>query len=618
MAAILRSKALTTAALVVNTALAAPRPACQNNVTAHCEYDYVIVGAGASGLTVANRLSEDPDVSVLVIEAGNFDRNEDFVTIPGLAGGAIGTEYDWNISYTANPSLNGRNVSIPLGKVVGGSTKLNRMVFDRGSKSDYDRWEALGNVGWDWKSLLPYFKKNENFTPPVENVATEYNVTYDLEYHGTEGYMQSTYSPFFWPATKNMVEATKELGISISYDQANGDAIGGFYCPHNQDPATQTRSSAQEAYYETAKSRSNFELISGHRVTRVVTSANSGSVRVTGLEFVSSNNATRHSVSVKREAILAAGTIHTPQLLQVSGIGDRRLLASINVDTVVDLPAVGHNLHDHVLLVTVNSVNATLVASQLTNNETFAAEARAQYDQNRTGPLTSPTGDFLAFLPLSVYSNATAKIHASALRQNSTAYLPSDAPAEVKRGYERELQVLNDKLDADDSGMLEILWADGAVILGLQHPYSRGSVKTSSANVFDGVSADAGFLRNPLDVTLLAEGIRFARRLMSTSAMSSLDPSELVPGGDVTSDAALEEYIRSSAETLYHPAGSCKMGAREDGGVVDQDLKVYGVEGLRVVDASIMPLIPATHLMTTVYAVAEKAADIIKRDNDQE
>lgn len=170
---------------------------------------------------------------------------------------------------------------------------------------------------------------------------------------------------------------------------------------------------------------------------------------------------------------------------------------------------------------------------------------------------------------------------------------------------------MNEKLNADDSGMLEILWADGAVILGLQHPYSRGSVKASSANVFEGIVADAAFLRNPIDVTLLAEGIRFVRKLMSTAAMSSLAPSEIVPGGNVTSDEALEQYIRAGAETLYHPAGSCKLGARKEGGVVDQDLKVYGVEGLRVVDASVMPLIPATHLMTTVYAVAEKVGGFV-------
>lgn len=252
------------------------------------------------------------------------------------------------------------------------------------------------------------------------------------------------------------------------------------------------------------------------------------------------------------------------------------------------------------------------MSSQLTSNDTFAAEARAEYDQNKTGSFTSPTGEFLAFLPLSFYSNATGQIHASALRQNSSDLLPEDTPAEVKRGFQRELEILNERLKANDSAMLELLWADGAIVVGLQHPYSRGSIKTVSANVFDGVVADASFLRNPLDVTLLAEGIRFTRKLMSTSAMSSLAPFEIVPGGNVTSDAALEQYIRSSSETLYHPARSCKMGKRDDGGVVDQDLKVYGVEGLRIVDASVMPLLPASHLMTTVYAVAEKVSLIYR------
>ncbi|KAH6867735.1 hypothetical protein B0T10DRAFT_596953 [Thelonectria olida] len=575
-------------------------------------YDYVVVGGGASGLTVANRLSEDPKVDVLIIEAGDFDANEDFVTIPGLAGGAVGTKYDWNLTYTASESLGGRNVSIPQGKVVGGSTKLNRMVFDRGSKSDYDRWETLGNEGWKWQNLLPYFKKNEKFTPPSDAIVSEYNVTYDAAFHGTSGYMHSTYSPFFWPTTKNIINAIKELNIHVSNDQASGDALGGYFCPHNQDPVSVTRSSAREAYYNTVVKRQNLHLITKNQVTRIVTKKTSGAVKVTAVEFATSESAARETVRVKKEAILAAGAIHTPQILQISGIGDSTTLKRIGVKTVVDLPAVGQNFHDHVLLPVVNTIAAPLTSSNLTSNATFAAEARKQYDSQKKGPYSTPTGDFLAFLPLSVHSKASSSIHAQAADQDGTKYLPVDTPSEVAKGYRAQHAVLNDHLLSNSSASLEIIWGDGTMVLGLQHPYSRGSVKASSASIFDAPVADAGFLRNPLDVRVLAEGVRFARTLANTKAIAPLQPVEVVPGPSVTSDADLEQFIRSSASTLFHPVGSCKLGKREEGGVVNGQLKVYGVQGLRIVDASVIPLLPASHTMTTVYAIAERAADIIK------
>ncbi|KAF7558168.1 hypothetical protein G7Z17_g105 [Cylindrodendrum hubeiense] len=603
------------AVLSVPGALASPYFAGQYRANAQqllTAYDYVVVGGGAAGLTVANRLSEDSDVTVLVIEAGVLDANEDIVTIPGLAGGAIGTKYDWNLTYTVSESLGGRNVSLPQGKVVGGSTKLNRMVFDRGSKSDYDRWATLGNKGWSWDTLLPYFKKNEKFTPPSDAIVAEYNVTFDATAHGTSGNMHSTYSPFFWPTTKNIVAAIKELNIGISNDQANGNAIGGYFCPHNQDPVSVTRSSAREAYYNKVTTRKNLHLITGRQVTRIITKKTSSAVKVTGVEFAASEKAARETVSVKKEAILAAGAIHTPQILQLSGIGDSATLSSIKVSKVVDLPGVGQNFHDHVLLAVVNVISAPLTGNNLTSNATFAAEARAQYDNQKTGPLSSPTGDFLAFLPLSIYSKESTSIHAKAVDQDGATFLPAGTPAEVIKGYKSQQKVLNDKLSSKDSAALEFIWADGVFVLGLQHPYSRGSVKASSASVFDAPIADAGFLRNPLDVTLLAEGVRFARTIAATSAIAPLQPFEVVPGVNVTSDADLEQFIRSSASTLFHPAGSCKMGKREEGGVVDGQLKVYGVQGLRVVDASVIPLLPASHTMTTVYAIAERAADIIK------
>lgn len=575
------------------------------------EYDYVVVGAGASGLTVANRLSEEPSINVLVIEAGDFDNNEDFVTIPGLAGGAVGTKYDWNVSYAADQGLGGRVVPIPLGKVVGGSTKLNRMVFDRGSKSDYDGWEGLSYKGWNFASLLPYFKKNEKFTPPTAEIQAEYDIKYNPEFHGDKGYMQSTYSPFFWPTTKNIVKATQELKIPIN-DQATGNAIGGYYCPHNQDPKTVTRSSAREAYYASAAQRKNFHLLPGNQVTRIVTSTVNGAVKVNAVEFATSASAERKTVKVKQDAILAAGTIHTPQLLQVSGIGESSLLKSINVPQVVDLPGVGYNLHDHVLLAVVNVLNTTVLQNTLTSNTTFAAQARQEYDSQKKGPLTSPTADFVLFLPLTTYSNASQAIITQANGLGIGASLPVNTPREVTDGYAAQHALLTKKLAAKDSAVLELIWADGVMVLGLQHPYSRGSVKASSSSVFDAPIADAGFLRNPVDVALLREGLRFTRHLAQAPSITELNPFEVVPGANVTADADIDTFIRANAATLFHPAGSCKLGPKEKGGVVDKDLKVYGVQGLRIVDASMMPMLPAAHTMTTVYAVAERAADIIK------
>ncbi|PVI05366.1 GMC oxidoreductase [Periconia macrospinosa] len=574
-------------------------------------YDYVVVGGGASGLTVANRLSEQPSITVLVIEAGDFDKNEDYVTIPGLAGGAIGTKYDWNTSYAPGDAIGGRVVPIPQGKVVGGSTKLNRMVFDRGSKSDYDGWETLGNEGWNWEGLLPYFKKNEHFTAATSEIEAEYAIKDDLQFRGDKGYMQTTYSPFFWPTTKNLIQATKELGIPVN-DQASGNAVGGYFCTHNMDPVNYTRSSAREAYYASAAKRSNFHVLTGNQVTRILTSGANGTVKVTGVEFATSKDAARQTVKINNEAILAAGSLHTPQLLQVSGIGDAKLLESINVTTIVDLPAVGHNLHDHLNLVVVNVLNTTILTNTLSSNTTFAAEARQQYDTQRTGPLTSPTGDFLLFLPLSTYSNASSAISTQASSSNASLSLPPDTPADVAKGYATQYATLNAKLLSNASAFLEIIWADGVLVLGLQHPYSRGSVKAASASIFDAPTADSGFLRNPLDVALLREGVRFARTFVQAPSIASLNPFEVVPGLNATADADIDAFVRGSVSTLYHPAGSCKMGAKEEGGVVDAELRVYGVDGLRVVDASTMPILPASHTMTTVYAVAEKAADIIK------
>jgi choline dehydrogenase-like flavoprotein len=310
---------------------------------------------------------------------------------------------------------------------------------------------------------------------------------------------------------------------------------------------------------------------------------------------------------VKKEAIMAAGPFFTPQILQVSGIGDSALHKQIGVNTVIDLPAVGHNLEDHVLLATVAAVTTDEVtSSDLSSNATFAAQAMAEYHEHGTGPYSTPTGDFLLFLPLSTYSNSSAQIAADAASTDGTQYLPAGTPAEVVAGYKKENAILAAKLTSNDSAALELIWDAGTLVLGLQHPFSRGNIKAVSSNVFDLPDKSAGMLANPADMRMLVEAVKFTRVVRNTAAVQQLKPFEVLPGANVTSDADIENFIRQNAATEYHPSGSCKLGPREEGGVVGTDLKVYGASNLRVVDASVIPLLPATHIMTTVYGVAEK------------
>ncbi|KAI9713855.1 MAG: hypothetical protein M1820_000585 [Bogoriella megaspora] len=321
---------------------------------------------------------------------------------------------------------------------------------------------------------------------------------------------------------------------------------------------------------------------------------NDGSV-----QYYSSNASLQSSVVVNKEVILAAGTIRTPQLLQVSGIGDPSLLASLNVTTVVDLPAVGQNLHDHVQCGMDGRADPSLTRSNLTTNATFAAETRALYDTQHTGPYTASGGNFIGLLPLTTYSNIASTIQQEASAQDASSYLAAGTPSEVIEGYRAVHEVLTDRLSAPDSALVEFGWRDGGIGTSLQAPFSRGSIRAVSSSTFDAPIVDPRSLHNPLDV-------------VNFSTISELHPVETAPGANVTSDTDLARYVTQNASPAWHLAGSCKMARREEGGVVDEQLKVYGVGNLRIVDASVMPLLPAAHPMTTVYAVAEKAADIIR------
>ncbi|KAF2227118.1 GMC oxidoreductase [Elsinoe ampelina] len=589
----------------LKTALLSKKDVAKKDTTV--TYDYIVVGGGASGLTVANRLSEDKNINVLVIEAGQLDQKEDYIMVPGLAGTGTGTKYDWNISYVPNAALNNRAVPVAQGLGVGGGTLLNRLLMDRGSSADYNRWPLVGASGWDWNGLFPFFKKSENYTPPNADVAKDYNITYNQAYHGTGGPIQNSHSPYVWPTLKNYILGHRELGAKTPADAAGGDAVGVYAITHCQNPKDATRDSARTAYHDKAAGRSNYKLLTGTRVTKLTSKGNT----ITGVEIAAGPDAPRQTILAKKEVIMAAGAIRTPHILKLSGIGDPAELKKFNIPVVAANTAVGQNLQDHVLLPVVFGITAELTTNKL-SDPTFSAQALAEWRAKGTGPYSTATADYLAFLSAQLISPGNwTKMALSLATQSPDTYLDASAPASVRAGYAIQKGLLAKGFLSSQEAVMEIIWADGVVLAALQHPASRGTVKLASANPFDTPLADAAHLKNPVDMQLMVETVKYIRRFMATNAMKPLSPVEYVPGAAAADDAAITEYIKNGAGTVWHPVGSCHIGAQSLGGCVDTNLKVYGVNNLRVVDASTMPIMPATHIMSTVYAMAEKAADII-------
>ncbi|KAF1972084.1 choline dehydrogenase [Bimuria novae-zelandiae CBS 107.79] len=581
-------------------------------------YDYVVVGGGTSGLTVANRLSEDQNRTVLVIEIGYFG-DEPCIWMPIntiTSGNSACAKHRFNITSVPQTEIVQQSVyRYAIGAVVGGSSAVNGMVFDRGAKADYDAWEELGNPGWGWDGLFPYFKKSVNFTAPSEEDAVEIGYTWNQSAWG-HGPVQASYPSWAWETQKTSWDAWEDMDIPLPQEHALGDAVGRFWVPSSEHPTNRTRSYARYAYYDPIASRPNYHLLVGHKAGKLALSSTN---EAEGVVFYQRDNPSEKiTVKAKKEVVLAAGAVHSPQILQLSGIGPKAVLEAANIEVKVDAPGVGNNFQDHpqVYLICNYTTDVWPNPGTLANNATYLAEAQAQYSTNKSGPLTQALNSAFVFLPLNTIHSSPSTFHSKLAAQSDDAFLAPNLPPTVLAGYAAQKALLAKLYASPNASVYESPFG-GACTRGLilQKPLSRGHIHINASDPYGEPAVDFRAYTNPLDLEQGIEFLKYTRRYLRNPKFGYLSPVETAPGPNVTDadTAGLLAYVRLTAgPTSFHASGTTAMMARRLGGVVGSDLRVYGVGKVSVVDAGIMPLIPGTHLSATVYAVAEKAADIIK------
>ncbi|WP_363346689.1 GMC family oxidoreductase N-terminal domain-containing protein [Methylocystis echinoides] len=522
-------------------------------------YDYIIIGAGSAGCVLASRLSEDPAAKVLLLEAGGECRSP-IASTPALYGELQDSPYDWGDRTAPQTGLNGRRIFLPQGRTLGGSSAINYMIYIRGNRFDYDEWAERGAEGWSYEEVLPYFLRSEG------------NRRLSDRFHSSDGpLIVSSHKPN--PLVERYLRAGQEIGLPFNPD-FNGCSQDGCG-PLQATLADGARCSVTEAFLSPARRRPNLTVLTHARALKIRLEGR----RALGVDYLRLGAA--ESARAANEVILSAGAVRSPQLLMLSGIGPRAALESCGVDVRVDLPGVGKSLQDHLHTRVRCAITAPLTFGGLPEAEKEAA--RRQYHKDRSGPLAS---NFLE-------AGAFVKIDSSETRPElQLFFLAQLAP------------------DFPEAGALS---RHGLTFTAyINRPRSRGAVLLASADPLDRPIIDFNYLSVAEDLRCAVAGVRCNLQLLYAKAFDDIRGEEIAPGAHARSDAEIEAFVRRTASTTWHPAGSCKMG-KDDMSVVDSALRVYGVEALRVVDASVMPTIVSGNTNAPVIMIAEKAADLIRR-----
>jgi choline dehydrogenase-like flavoprotein len=505
--------------------------------------------------------------TVLVLENGYI--NDDISTqVPSFAN-SVNSKLMYDITSAPDANTGGKTYPVYVGNVVGGGSVVNGMAFDRASAADYDAWEQLGNVGWNWNSLLTYFKKSTTFTPPSQAHAAEFNITYDAAYYGTNGPVQASFPHFEYEDTKKIWASFRAETVPLPKEHAAGFAVGAFWIPTSLQPETQTRSSAKTAYYDPAKGRSNLVLSTGKKVNEILFDQSLLSMvapKATGVQYVSNSDGSVGKVYAKREVILAAGSIFTPQLLQLSGIGPRDVLQAAGIKVKRDLSAVGANMQDH------PNANVVFDLKNLAKVNVFSGQdpvynktAWDEYMTKRDGPLTQAHGSSLAFLSLNSLSSKAAQLVQTIKTQNILSVLP-DIYGKDKRllsGLLKQRDIIANLHAALSSAVGEIpMTPFGLAINALQRPLSRGSVNIDPTNKYGNPIVQFNTFSNPVDRQILAEMVRWTRKHWARKELASYEPIEISPGAQFqTDDEIINALIQQNGlgASFAHMSGTCSV-----------------------------------------------------------
>ena len=531
------------------------------------EFDYVIVGAGSAGCVIAARLSEDPSISICVLEAGPPDRNI-FIHIPaGFMKTIVNPSVNWMYETEPSEGSGGRRIPQPRGKTLGGSSSINGHIYNRGQRMDYDNWAQRGNRGWGYADVLPYFKRAERRVGDGDDT-----------FRGREGNLIVTDINWSHPLCDAFMDGAKNMGIPRNPDYNGAHQEGVSYSQRTIHQ--RRRMSTARGFLHPALKRGNIDVRTSALCSRVLFGGEN-SKRATGVEYLRGGKT--QSVRARREVILCGGTVNSPQLLQISGIGPAALLKKIGVPVVHDLPSVGENLRDHYPVRMTARVKGVDTLNERSRGLPLVKEVAKYFLGGKSILSLSPTLVYVFWRSNEALDNGDVQI--------------TFTPASYNEGVQSQLD--------EFPGMTVAPWQ--------QRPESSGYIRAKSANPMEKPAIQPNYLTEELDRTTLIGAMRLAKKLITTPELAPYYDRAEAPGDDIQSDDELLDFARQRGTTAFHLMGTCRMGpATDPSTAVDDELRVHGMEGLRIADASIMPMMPSSNTNAPTIMIGEKAADMIR------